>query len=129
MLGRPHEMRGVVDKGDQRGRDLGFPTANVSVSADRCLPADGIYAGWYQRPDGTAHRAAISLGRRPTFYEDGGPLLLEAYLLDFSGDLYGEQARVRFVQRLRGEEHFDSVEDLVDQMHRDIVATREVLRA
>ncbi|MGC1512449.1 MAG: bifunctional riboflavin kinase/FAD synthetase [Acidimicrobiales bacterium] len=128
MLGRPHEMRGVVDKGDQRGRDLGFPTANVSVSADRCLPADGIYAGWYQRPDGTSHRAAISLGRRPTFYEDGGPLLLEAYLLDFSGDLYGEQARVRFVHRLRGEEHFDSVEALVDQMHRDVTATRELLR-
>lgn len=127
MLGRAHEMRGVVEKGDQRGRELGFPTANVSVSPHRCLPADGIYAGWYERGDGTAYRAAISVGRRPTFYTEGGPLLLEAHLLDFSGDLYGEGASVRFVHRLRGEERFDSVEALIDQMHRDVAETRDLL--
>ncbi|MGK2958073.1 MAG: bifunctional riboflavin kinase/FAD synthetase [Acidimicrobiales bacterium] len=128
MLGRPHELRGVVEKGDERGRELGFPTANVSVAPDRCLPADGIYAGWHQRPDGTRHAAAISLGRRPTFYRDGGPLLLEAYLLDFAGDLYGETASVCFVRRLRGEEHFDSTDALVAQMHRDVANTREALK-
>lgn len=128
MLGRPHEVKGVVEKGDRRGRELGFPTANVSVAPDRCLPTDGIYAGWYQRPDGSRHAAAISLGRRPTFYRDGGPLLLEAHLLDFNGDLYGEQAKVRFVKRLRGEENFDSINALVDQIQRDVEATREALR-
>lgn len=127
MLGRAHEVTGVVEKGDQRGRELGFPTANVTVAADRCLPSEGIYAGWYQRPDGSRLRAAISLGRRPTFYQDGGPLRLEAYLLDFSGDLYGEQARVSFVKRLRGEEHFASVEALIEQMHQDVAAARVAL--
>ena len=98
LLGRPHEVRGVVAHGDQRGRELGFPTANVSVPGDILLPADGIYAGWYERPDGIgARRRAISLGRRPTFYEEAHASLLEAHLLDFDGDLYGEPAKVRFV--------------------------------
>jgi riboflavin kinase/FMN adenylyltransferase len=91
------------------------------------LPADGIYAGWYVRPDGTQQAAAISLGRRPTFYEEQPFSLLEAHLLDFSGDLYGEEARVRFVARLRGEERFESVEALVEQIGRDVDRTREVL--
>src|SRR5688500_4536973 len=82
LLGRPHEVRGVVQHGDARGRDLGFPTANVAVPADILLPADGIYAGWYERADGTVHAAAMSLGRRPTFYEDADLSLLECYLLD-----------------------------------------------
>ena len=94
----------------QRGRELGFPTANVSVPGDILLPADGIYAGWYERPDGSVHAAAISLGRRPTFYEEAHASLLEAHLLDFDGDLYGEPARVRFVARLRGEVRFDGPE-------------------
>ena len=81
--------------------------------------ADGIYAGWYERPDGAVHPTAISLGRRPTFYEDAHASLLEAHLLDFDGDLYGEPARVRFVTRLRGEESFDSVDALVEQIGRD----------
>ena len=110
LLGRPHEVRGVVAHGDARGRELGFPTANVSVPGDILLPADGIYAGWYERPDGSVHAAAISLGRRPTFYEEAHASLLEAHLLDFDGDLYGEPARVRFVARLRGEVRFDGPE-------------------
>src|SRR5206468_9630744 len=94
MLGRPYEVRGFVEKGDARGRDLGFPTANVAVPADILLPTNGIYAGWYERPDGSAHAAAISLGVRPMFPAEAP--VLEPYLLDFDGDLYGEAAKVRF---------------------------------
>ena len=83
--------------------------------------------GWYARPDGVSYAAAVSLGRRPTFYPDGGPRLLEAYLLDFDGELYGENARVRFVSRLRGEERFESVDELVAQMTRDVEAARAAL--
>lgn len=128
LLGRNHEVRGVVGRGDGRGGpELGFPTANVSVPDDVLLPADGIYAGWYTRPDGTRHPAAISLGRRPTFYETAHASLLEAHLLDFDDDLYGERAHVAFVARLRGEERFDSVEALIAQMGRDCEQARRLL--
>jgi riboflavin kinase/FMN adenylyltransferase len=128
LLGRPHEVRGTVVRGDGRGGpELGFPTANVAVPTEIQLPCDGIYAGWYERPDGQVHAAAISVGRRPTFYEEGGDLLVEAYLLDFDGDLYGERAKVRFVARLRGEERFDSVDALIAQMGHDVEATRQAL--
>jgi len=127
LLGRPHLVRGVVVRGDARGRQLGFPTANVAVSPELCLPADGIYAGWYTRPDGSRHAAAISLGRRPTFYTDADAPLLEAFLLDFAGDLYDEEGVVEFVDRLRGEVRFDSADDLVAQMQRDVAATRDAL--
>ena len=127
LLGRPHEVRGVVSHGDERGRELGFPTANVSVPGDILLPADGIYAGWYQGPDGVVHAAAVSLGRRPTFYEAAHASLLEAHLLDFDGDLYGEHAKVRFVARLRGEVKFDSVDALVEQIQRDCDEARTIL--
>jgi riboflavin kinase/FMN adenylyltransferase len=127
MLGRPYELRGIVARGDERGRDLGFPTANVSVPGDILLPADGIYAGWFERPDGSVHQAAISLGRRPTFYAEAHASLLEAHLLDFTGDLYGERVKVRFVARLRGEERFESVAALVEQIGRDCEETRRLL--
>ncbi len=127
MLGRAHEVRGSVRTGDRRGRELGFPTANVAVPERMALPADGIYAGWYERPDGSTHPAAISLGRRPTFYAEQAASLLEAHLLDFTGDLYGEEARVRFVARLRGEERYDTVDALVEQMGKDCQAAREAL--
>jgi riboflavin kinase/FMN adenylyltransferase len=127
MLGRYHEVWGVVVVGDQRGRQLGFPTANVAASPEIALPADGIYAGWYERPDGSVHPAALSVGRRPTFYPDQPYSLLEAYLLGFDGDLYGERAKVRFVARLRDELRFDSVEALVTQMRADVAAARAVL--
>jgi riboflavin kinase / FMN adenylyltransferase len=130
LLGRPHQVRGPVVHGDHRGgAELGFPTANVAVPAGICLPAAGIYAGWYERPDGTVWETAISVGRRPTFYGDGGELLVEAFLLDFTGDLYGEEARVSFVARLRDEQAFDSVDALVEQMGRDVASARRRLAA
>ena len=127
LLGRPYEVRGVVAHGDERGRELGFPTANVSVPGDVLLPADGIYAGWYERPDGTVHPTAISLGRRPTFYAEAHASLLEAHLLDFSGDLYDERAKVRFVAYLHPEIRFESVDELVVQIGRDVDEARRIL--
>lgn len=127
MLGRVHEVRGAVKRGDGRGRELGFPTANVAVPADICLPADGIYAGWFRRPGGQEYPAAVSLGRRPTFYDHSDASLLEAYLLDFDGDLYDQRAAVRFHARIRDEERFENVDDLVAQIDRDVVATRQAL--
>ena len=127
-LGRPHEVRGTVVPGDRRGGTLlGFPTANVAVPAEILLPADGIYAGWFVRPHGERRAAALSVGRRPTFTPDAEVSVLEAYLLDFDGDLYGEAARVRFVRRLRDETRFDSVDELVAQMRADVEVTREIL--
>ena len=129
LLGRPYEARGIVVRGDQRGRLLGFPTANVEVPNQVCLPADGVYAGWYERPDGIVHPCAINLGRRPTFYEHADHSLLEAHLLDFSDDLYGERAEVRFAEFLRSERKFDGVDALVAQLKHDIEHTRRVLDA
>ena len=128
MLGRQYEVRGLVAHGDKRGRELGFPTANVSVPGEILLPADGIYAGWLQRPDGDVLAAALSLGRRPTFYEEAHASLLEAHVLDFDGDLYDEHVRVRFAARLRGEARFDSADALIEQIARDVEATRRALR-
>jgi riboflavin kinase/FMN adenylyltransferase len=131
LLGRPHEVRGPVVHGDGRGGpELGCPTANVSVPEDIALPADGVYAGYFGRADGTVHPAAISVGRRPTFYEPGtAPVLVEAHLLGFDGDLYGEHARVSFAHHLRPELRFDSVEELVAQMRADVAATERMLAA
>ncbi len=127
LLDRPYEVRGVVIKGDQRGRTLGFPTANVKLPMDTCLPADGIYAGWYVRPDGVSLPAAINLGRRPTFYEAQAYSLLEAFIIDWTGDLYDEPCRVQFVERLRAELKFDSIDSLVTQMHQDVAKARHIL--
>jgi riboflavin kinase / FMN adenylyltransferase len=127
LLGRPHQVRGVVEPGDRRGRELGFPTANVAVPATIALPADGVYAGRYSGPDGVWRPAALSLGRRPTFYEEASLSLLEAHLLDFGGDLYGQRAKVEFVARLRGQERYDSVDALVAQMELDVDAVRAEL--
>ncbi len=128
LLGRPHEVRGVVERGDQRGRTLGYPTANVAVGGDVLLPADGVYAGRYLLPDGTDWPAAISIGRRPTFYTENGLLLVEAYLVDFAGDLYGQRARVRVTRFVRGQERFDSAADLIEAMHRDVAIIRGIER-
>ncbi len=129
MLGRPHEVRGIVEHGDKRGRELGFPTANLQIPEEIQLPADGIYAGWFERADGSVHATAMSLGHRPTFYErpHGAPLL-ECNLIDFTGDLYGEAVRVRFVERLRGEIKFDGIDPLIAQMGADVERTRLLLR-
>lgn len=131
LLGRPHEVRGTVVHGDGRGgRVLGFPTANMMIDDAIALPADGIYAGYFTRADGSVHPAAISVGRRPTFYEPGtASVLVEAYLLHFDGDLYGELSRVSFVCRLRDERQFDSVDALIAQMHQDAAEAERVLSA
>ena len=129
MLGRPFEARGKVVHGDQRGRLLGFPTANVEVPNKICLPADGVYAGTYVRPSGERHACAINLGRRPTFYEHADHSLLEAHLLDFSGELYGEAAHVQFSYFLRSERKFDGIDALVTQLKHDIEHARAVTEA
>lgn len=126
LLGRPHEVRGAVVKGDGRGRQLGYPTANIEVPPDILVPGDGIYAGWYERPSGEIHPAAISIGRRPTFHSGAPFSVLEAHLLDFDGDLYGEASRLRFTSWLRAEEKFDSVEALMAQIAKDADATRRL---
>jgi riboflavin kinase/FMN adenylyltransferase len=127
LLGRLYELQGVVEHGDKRGRTIGFPTANLAVAGDLQLPTDGVYAGWYERPDGAVHAAAINIGRRPTFYAENGLLLVEAHLLDFDGDLYGEHGRVRIEKWLRGETRFGSIDDLAAQLRRDVEKTRTLL--
>jgi len=127
MLGRPFESRGVVVTGDRRGRLLGFPTANVEVPNRMCLPADGVYAGWYERPDGSTFPCAINVGRRPTFYEHADHSLLEAHLIGFEGDLYGEPAKVRFIEFLRSERKFDGIEALVAQLRQDVETATGIL--
>jgi riboflavin kinase/FMN adenylyltransferase len=129
MLGRAHEVRGVVIEGDQRGRTIGFPTANVNIPAGMCLPSDGVYAGIYRRPDGSEHSCAINLGRRPTFYVNQDYSLLEAYLLDFTGDLYGEEAAVQFVAFLRSEKQFGGLDELKEQLVKDIESARAAVLA
>jgi riboflavin kinase/FMN adenylyltransferase len=134
LLGRHHQVRGTVVHGEGRGgAQLGFPTANIDVPPGIALAREGIYACWYERPGGQLHKAAVSLGYRPTFSNDGGAPqphaapVLEAFLLDFEGNLYGEAARVSFVERLRDEERFESVADLVGAMEKDVARSREVL--
>ncbi len=126
MLGRAFEIRGPVIQGDKRGRSIGFPTANIPVPKQMAWPADGVYAGWYLRPDGKRLRAAINIGRRPTFYEHAEQSVLEAHVLDFDGDLYGEQAHVQFDRFLRSEQRFDGIDALAAQLKRDIELTREL---
>jgi riboflavin kinase / FMN adenylyltransferase len=127
MLGRSYEVRGTVVLGDQRGRLLGVPTANVEVPNQVCLPADGVYAGWYERANGDVRPCAINLGRRPTFYAHADHSLLEAHLLDFDGDLYGERAEVRFAHFLRSERKFEGIDALVTQLKHDIEHARALL--
>jgi riboflavin kinase/FMN adenylyltransferase len=125
LLGRLFEMRGEVEHGDHRGRTLGVPTANLSVYSSLLIPQEGVYAGVAITEDGAAYPAAISLGRRATFYEDGWELL-EAHLLDFDGDLYGTRLRVLFTEHLRKQHRFTSVEELVAQLRIDIALVEEL---
>lgn len=128
MLGHEYEVRGVVQHGDKRGREWGFPTANIAIPEDILLPKDGVYAGWYERPSGERIAAAMNLGRRPQVYEAQPYRLLEVHLLDWKGDLYDEVARVRFVALLRDELKFDSVDALLEQMLRDCDEARQLLQ-
>ncbi len=131
LLARPHEVRGEVVHGNGRGgSQLGMPTANVAVPDGIAVPAIGIYAGWCRRADGSLHASAISVGLRPTFADPGGPTpapLVEAHLIGFDGDLYGERVGVAFAERLREELRFDRVEDLAEQMWADVAAARRIL--
>lgn len=127
MLGRPHEVRGTVVPGDNRGRTIGVPTANVEVPNGICLPADGVYAGLHRRPDGSVHPCAVNLGRRPTFYDGAGASLLESHLIDFDGDLYGESAAVEFLAFLRSERKFSGLEELKTQVALDIEHARSAV--
>jgi riboflavin kinase / FMN adenylyltransferase len=123
LLGAPFQLCGEVVRGDERGRELGFPTANLIPDEALACPGHGVYACL---ADG--HAAAVSIGVRPTFKTGRGELI-EAYLLDFDGDLYGGELRLDFVERLRGERRFDTSEALVAEMHRDVERTRESVAA
>jgi riboflavin kinase/FMN adenylyltransferase len=123
LLGHPWFVRGVVRHGEKRGRLLGFPTANIALDPS-CRLAYGIYAVTLDF-DGHARAAVASFGRRPTF--DNGPPLLEVFVFDFDGDLYGQDVEVAFFGFIRGEEKFESVEALIDQMGRDSARAREIL--
>ena len=127
-LGRPYAVRGVVVKGDQRGRELGFPTANVPTDTMTAAPPDGVYAGWLRRLDtGERYPAAISVGTNPTFAGDR-PRRVESYVLDRTDlELYGVEVEVSFVERLRGMVAFEGVEKLVEQMKDDVDRARELL--
>lgn len=123
LLGAPFQLQGQVIQGDTRGRELGFPTANLVPDPAYAYPANGIYVCL-----ANGMPAAVSVGVRPTF-ESNGRVLIEAHILDFSADLYGTQLRLDFLQRLRGEIAFDSVEQLTAQMHRDVEEVRAVCGA
>ncbi len=128
-LGRPFQFRGLVVVGDQRGRDLGFPTANLLVSPDMAVPADGVYAGWLTRvdiPGGSPMPTAISVGSNPTF--DGAERRVESHVLDRDDlSLYGAEVVVDFVQRLRGQVKYEGVGPLIEQMRHDIDDARGIL--
>ncbi len=129
LLGRSFSLRGLVEHGDGRGGpELGFPTANLGIADGLAQPGVGIYAGYVTLSSGEVVQSAISVGRRPTFYEHADPLI-ECYLLDFDRDLYGQHLEVTFVEKLRDEQRFESVESLIEQMHRDVAATRTILAA
>lgn len=124
LLGRPYRISGPVVKGAERGRTIGFPTANISVAVDRALPALGVYATRVQVA-GRALLGGTNIGRRPTF--DAGHVSIETHLLDFEGDLYGERMDLEIIARIRGEEKFESAEQLKAQIARDMVRVREIL--
>ena len=142
MLGRPYRVMGIVEEGERRGRTIGVPTANIRPLPQRLLPADGVYATWAYLQDeqddkqdenaGLARASVTNIGTRPTV--DGRQHRVETHLLDFPGpgepsQLYGQQVAVSFVSRLRVEQRFDSLDELLAQIQRDILATRRVLQS
>jgi riboflavin kinase / FMN adenylyltransferase len=120
FLGGPFLFEGEVVVGDRRGRELGVPTANIVPDDALVCPGHGVYAAWAH-----GYPAAVNVGVRPTF-ETGRGLLVEAHLIGFDGDLYGQNLRIAFIERMRGEKRFESVDALVEQMQRDIVEAREI---
>jgi riboflavin kinase/FMN adenylyltransferase len=134
-LGRPHRVEGVVVRGDGRGREMGYPTANVAPPMYSAIPADGVYAAWFtvlgagpvvgQVVPGESYQSAVSVGSNPTF--SGRTRTVEAFVLDTHADLYGQHVAVDFVSRIRGMEKFDSMQTLIDQMDRDVEVARTAL--
>lgn len=125
LLGRPFESRGVVVQGDKRGSQIGFPTANIQVPNEMILPQDGVYAGHCTIADGSRFICAINLGRRPTFVERAEHSILEAHLIDFEGNLYGQKLAVTFEHFLRSERKFEDLDGLKSQLNTDIANTRK----
>ncbi len=123
FLGGPFLLEGEVVAGDRRGRSLGMPTANIVPDDALVCPGHGVYAAWAH-----GHPAAVNVGVRPTF-ETGRGLLVEAHLIDFDGDLYGETLRIAFVERMRGEKRFESVDELVEQMRADVAEAERICAA
>jgi len=127
LLGRPYRLSGTVERGEGRGRTLGFPTANLHLSHGKAVPAIGVYATLVDLPDGSSLRGMLNIGRRPTF--DGMDVTVEVHLLDFEGDLYGANLTVQFVQRLRDERKFDSPDALAVQLSKDKQHCKRVTEA
>jgi riboflavin kinase / FMN adenylyltransferase len=125
LLGAPFTFSGEVTEGDKRGRTLGFPTANLLPRDGYVVPGHGVYACRARTADGVVHVAATNVGVRPMFVTGRGELI-EAFLVDFEGDLYGTELRVEFLKRLRGEKRFESVEALIEQMGRDVEDARAI---
>jgi riboflavin kinase / FMN adenylyltransferase len=125
LLGAPFTFSGEVTEGDKRGRTLGFPTANLLPRDGYVVPGHGVYACRAWTEDGVVHVAATNVGVRPMFVTGRGELI-EAFLVDFDGDLYGSQLRLEFLKRLRGEKRFESVEALIEQMGRDVEEARAI---
>lgn len=126
LMGHPYSLHGPVVGGDRRGRTIDVPTANIEYSPDKLIPANGIYACWTYL-DGQRYCAAVNVGFNPTFTPDKSTANVEAHLLDFNREIYGEDVRLEFVARLRDELKFDSVENLVEQIRKDIEKTRTML--
>jgi riboflavin kinase / FMN adenylyltransferase len=126
LLGASFELLGEVVHGDQRGRELGFPTANLVPDESLACPGHGVYACVAESEAIGSRPAAVSIGVRPTFQTGRGELI-EAFVLDFEGDLYGSDLRLRFLERMRGERRFEDPAALIEQMHRDVQRTREIV--
>ena len=126
LLSHPYRLQGLVSYGDQRGRTIGFPTANLNYAHEKVVPASGIYACW-ANVRGERHQAAVNIGTNPTFTPDKQTLSVEAYLLDFSEDIYDETVTLEFIQRLRNELKYDSVGALIEQIRKDVEQTRQIL--
>ncbi|MBC8100218.1 MAG: riboflavin kinase, partial [Armatimonadetes bacterium] len=122
---KPYQVHGEVVHGLARGRTIGFPTANIAVWEAQIIPANGVYAGWVTLPNGERYAAVTNIGTRPTF--DGSSVTVEAHLLDFTGDLYGQTIHFSFEHRLRGEQKFDGIQALIAQIHADADAGRRLL--
>jgi riboflavin kinase/FMN adenylyltransferase len=128
LLGHPYSLHGPVIHGDGRGRTINVPTANISYSHDKMIPAKGIYACWAYLND-KKYRAAINIGTNPTFTPDKQSPNVEAHLLDFHQEIYGKDVRLEFVERLRDELKFDSVEKLLEQIWQDVEDTKRILQS